>query len=152
MAAGPAALAVQTGASLRAVTLWFTEDGWYAHASPDIPVPAEGNRKEKAAAMTQQLAAAFEKRISEHPQDWHMLQRVFISDLDPARLAGPQSGPVGTVPDTAVPDAAVPDAAVPDAAVPDAAVPDAAVPDAAVPDAAGPGSAGPGSTGPEAGG
>jgi KDO2-lipid IV(A) lauroyltransferase len=132
MAAGPAALAVQTGASLRAVTLWFTEDGWYAHASPDIPVPAEGNRKEKAAAMTQQLAAAFEKRISEHPQDWHMLQRVFISDLDPARLAGPQSGPVGTVPD--------------------AAVPDAAVPDAAGPDAAGPGSAGPGSTGPEAGG
>jgi KDO2-lipid IV(A) lauroyltransferase len=132
MAAGPAALAVQTGASLRAVTLWFTEDGWYAHASPDIPVPAEGNRKEKAAAMTQQLAAAFEKRISEHPQDWHMLQRVFISDLDPARLAGLQSGPAGTVPD--------------------AAVPDAAVPDAAVPDAAGPGSAGPGSTGPEAGG
>jgi KDO2-lipid IV(A) lauroyltransferase len=132
MAAGPAALAVQTGASLRAVTLWFTEDGWYAHASPDIPVPAEGNRKEKAAAMTQQLAAAFEKRISEHPQDWHMLQRVFISDLDPARLAGHQSGPA--------------------AAVPDAAVPDAAVPDAAGPDAAGPGSAGPGSTGPEAGG
>ncbi len=87
MAAGPAALAVQTGASLRAATLWFTEVGWFAHVTPDIPVPAEGNRREKAAAMTQQLAQAFEKGIAEHPQDWHMLQRVFLSDLDPARLA-----------------------------------------------------------------
>ncbi len=85
MAAGPAALAVQTGASLRAVTLWFTEDGWEAHVSPDIPAPAEGTRKEKAAVMTQQLASAFEKGIADHPQDWHMLQRVFTSDLDPAR-------------------------------------------------------------------
>jgi lauroyl/myristoyl acyltransferase len=85
MAAGPAALAAQTGASLRAVTLWFTEDGWEAHVSPDIPVPAAGTRKEKAAVMTQQLASAFEKGIADHPQDWHMLQRVFTSDLDPAR-------------------------------------------------------------------
>jgi KDO2-lipid IV(A) lauroyltransferase len=86
MAAGPAALAVQTGASLRAVTLSFTEDGWAANVSPDIPVPAEGTRKEKAAALTQQLASAFEKGIAERPQDWHMLQRVFTADLDPRRL------------------------------------------------------------------
>jgi len=86
MAAGPAALAAQTGAALHAVTLWFTEEGWFAHASPAIPVPAEGNRKEKAAAMTQEIARAFEKGITEHPEDWHMLQRVFLADLDPARL------------------------------------------------------------------
>ena len=92
MAAGPAALAVQTGASLRAVKLWFTDDGWAADVSEEIPVPAEGNRKEKAAAMTQQLATAFEKGIAEHPEDWHMLQRVFISDLDPARLPTPGAG------------------------------------------------------------
>ena len=86
MAAGPAALAVQTGAALHAVTLWFTEEGWFAHASPQIPVPAEGSRKEKAAAMTQEIARAFQQGITEHPQDWHMLQRVFLADLDPARL------------------------------------------------------------------
>jgi len=85
MAAGPAALAIQTGAALYGVTLWFTEDGWVAHCDP-VPVPAEGTRKEKAAAMTQQLASVFEQGIAAHPQDWHMLQRVFISDLDPARL------------------------------------------------------------------
>jgi KDO2-lipid IV(A) lauroyltransferase len=92
MAAGPAALAVQTGASLRAVVLSFTEDGWAAEVSPDIPVPAEGNRKEKAVAMTQQMASAFEKGIAEHPQDWHMLQRVFTADLDPARLPAGTAG------------------------------------------------------------
>jgi KDO2-lipid IV(A) lauroyltransferase len=87
MAAGPAALAVQTGASLRAVTLWFTEDGWAADVSEEIPVPAEGDRRAKAAAMTQELAGALEKGIAEHPEDWHMLQRVFTADLDPVRLA-----------------------------------------------------------------
>ena len=94
MAAGPAALAVQTGAALHAVTLWFTDDGWVASASPAIPVPAEGSRKEKAAAMTQQLAASFEKGIAGRPQDWHMMQRVFIRDLDPARLppGAPEAG------------------------------------------------------------
>ena len=93
MAAGPAALALQTGAPLHAVTLWFTEDGWYADASPAIPIPADGDRKAKAAAMTQQLARAFEKGIAEHPEDWHMLQRLFLSDLDPARLPGPGAEP-----------------------------------------------------------
>jgi phosphatidylinositol dimannoside acyltransferase len=88
MAAGAAALAVQTGASLRAVSLWFTDDGWGANVSEDIPVPPEGDRRAKAAAMTQELARAFEKGITEHPQDWHMLQRVFLSDLDPTRLPG----------------------------------------------------------------
>jgi phosphatidylinositol dimannoside acyltransferase len=37
--------------------------------------------------MTQQLAEVFQAGITAHPQDWHMLQRVFTSDLDPARLA-----------------------------------------------------------------
>ena len=67
--------------------------GWGAHVSEEIPVPAEGSRREKAAAMTQQLARAFEKGIGEHPEDWHMLQRVFVSDLDPARLAAAVRGP-----------------------------------------------------------
>jgi lauroyl/myristoyl acyltransferase len=86
--AGPAALAVQTGAALMPVGCWFVgEDEWGAHIYDEIPVPAEGDRKQKAAAMTQAMARAFEQAISEHPEDWHMLQKVFVSDLDPARLA-----------------------------------------------------------------
>jgi phosphatidylinositol dimannoside acyltransferase len=86
--AGPAALAVQTGAALMPVSCWFEgETGWGAHVYDEIPVPADGDRKQKAAVMTQQMATAFEQGIREHRQDWHMLQKLFIADLDPARLA-----------------------------------------------------------------
>jgi KDO2-lipid IV(A) lauroyltransferase len=34
----------------------------------------------------QALADAFARRIAEHPEDWHMLQRLWLADLD---------GPVG---------------------------------------------------------
>jgi lauroyl/myristoyl acyltransferase len=87
MMAGPAALAVQTGAALMPVTLWYEGECWGAHIHEEIPVPAEGTRQEQIAAMTQRLAAVFEAAIREHPEDWHMLQRVFVSDLDPVRLA-----------------------------------------------------------------
>jgi KDO2-lipid IV(A) lauroyltransferase len=36
--------------------------------------------------MTQQLAQVFEAAIARHPEDWHMLQKVFVADLDPDRL------------------------------------------------------------------
>jgi KDO2-lipid IV(A) lauroyltransferase len=86
--AGPAALAVQTGAALMPVSCSFVgETEWAAHVYDEIPVPADGTRKEKAAAMTQALATVFEQAIREHPQDWHMLQKVFVSDLDTERLA-----------------------------------------------------------------
>jgi phosphatidylinositol dimannoside acyltransferase len=87
MMGGPAALAVQTGAALMPVTLWYEGAYWGAHIYEEIPVPGQGTRQEKIAAMTQQLAAVFESGIRAHPEDWHMLQRVFLSDLDPARLA-----------------------------------------------------------------
>jgi phosphatidylinositol dimannoside acyltransferase len=85
--AGPAALAVQTGAALMPVSCWFVgDDGWAAHVHDEIPVPAEGSRREKALAMTQALATVFEQAIREHPEDWHMLQKLFVRDLDPQRL------------------------------------------------------------------
>ena len=43
--------------------------------------------RQKAAVMTQEVARLFEAGLRAHPQDWHMLQRVFVADLDPARLA-----------------------------------------------------------------
>ena len=87
MMGGSAALAVQTGAALMPVTLWYEGLCWGAHIHEEIPMPGEGSRQEKIAAMTQQLAGVFQAAITEHPQDWHMLQRVFTRDLDPDRLA-----------------------------------------------------------------
>jgi phosphatidylinositol dimannoside acyltransferase len=86
MMGGAAALAVQTGAALVPVILWFEGDGWGAHIHEEIPVPAEGDGEQKAAAMMQEIARLFEAGIRSHPQDWHMLQRVFVADLDPGRL------------------------------------------------------------------
>ncbi|MGD0068653.1 MAG: phosphatidylinositol mannoside acyltransferase [Streptosporangiaceae bacterium] len=83
--AASAALAVHTGAALLPTATWFDEDGWGACIYDEVPMPATGTRAEKIAAMSQQLADAFSEAIAEHPQDWHMLQRVFTADLDPAR-------------------------------------------------------------------
>jgi phosphatidylinositol dimannoside acyltransferase len=110
--AGPAALAVQTGAALMPVSCWFVgETEWAAHVYDEIPVPAEGSRKEKAAAMTQALATVFEQAIREHPEDWHMLQKVFVSDLDPERRARSRAraaGGNGVAADSAADSAAGP--------------------------------------------
>ena len=65
---------------------------WHAHIYDEVPVPPEGTRKEKVAAMTQQMAGLFESGIREHPEDWHMLQKVFVADLDPDRLGGGGQG------------------------------------------------------------
>jgi phosphatidylinositol dimannoside acyltransferase len=86
MMGGPAALALHTGAALMPVTLWYDGPYWCARIHPEIPVPGDGDRAEKTAAMTQQLAQVFEAAIAKHPEDWHMLQKVFVADLDPDRL------------------------------------------------------------------
>jgi phosphatidylinositol dimannoside acyltransferase len=91
MMGGPAALAVQTGAALMPVTLWFDGPGWATHIHEEVPVPEEGTRSEKVLAMTQAVARVFEEGIRAHPEDWHMLQRVFVTDLDLARLAAAQA-------------------------------------------------------------
>lgn len=95
MPAGPARLALQTGALLLPVTLWY--DGtpvMRGRVHPEIEVPETGTRTEKAAAMTQALADAFASGIAEHPEDWHMLQRLWLADLEPREPAA-SSGPAG---------------------------------------------------------
>jgi len=87
MMAGPAALAVQTGAALLPAVLWFTEDGWGVNIGAEIPQPAVGSRAEKVAVMMQEMATFFEEGIRAHPYDWLMLQKVFVADLDPERQA-----------------------------------------------------------------
>ena len=79
--AGPAALAIATGAALHPVTLWYDEVSQHAKIWPELVVPAEGSKQEKTNALCQQLADAFAKGIAIHPADWHMLQRVFTADV-----------------------------------------------------------------------
>lgn len=79
--AGPAALAISTGAALRPVTLWYEGEHWGVRVHEEIPVPDDGDRRHRVLAMTRSLAGAFEQGIAAHPQDWHMLQRVWSEDL-----------------------------------------------------------------------
>ncbi|AJT68333.1 phosphatidylinositol mannoside acyltransferase [Streptomyces chattanoogensis] len=89
MPAGPAILALQTGAMLLPVTLWYDETAvMKGRVHPEIEVPETGTRNEKAAAMTQELADAFASGIADHPEDWHMLQRLWLADLEPRNEAG----------------------------------------------------------------
>jgi KDO2-lipid IV(A) lauroyltransferase len=86
--AGPAALAIATGAALFPVTLWYTEGMMHAKIWPELEVPAEGSRQEKTGVLCQQLADVFAEGIAEHPADWHMLQRLWLVDLDPEKAPG----------------------------------------------------------------
>jgi len=83
MPAGPASLALAHGARLLAATLSFDGKGWLCTFHPyvehsDVPT------------MTQQLADDFARGIAQHPADWHMLQRLWLDDLqdsDPRKVA-----------------------------------------------------------------
>ncbi|WP_081438293.1 phosphatidylinositol mannoside acyltransferase [Pseudofrankia asymbiotica] len=93
MAAGPAALALRTGAVLLPTTLWFDGNGWSGRIFPPV-------EHTDVATMTQAMADAFAAVIAEHPADWHMLQRVWLEDEPagavPERAAG-QAAPGGAV-------------------------------------------------------
>jgi phosphatidylinositol dimannoside acyltransferase len=81
MPAGPASLARATGAALIPATLWYDAERLNLRINEEVPVPAQGSRTEQVAVMTQQVANVFEGSIREHPEDWHMLQPLWLADL-----------------------------------------------------------------------
>jgi lauroyl/myristoyl acyltransferase len=88
MPAGPAALARDTGAALIPATLSFWDDrDWRIRFHPEVAPADTGDRATDVRAMTQAVADSFAEGIRDYPQDWHMLQRVWVADLDTSRLA-----------------------------------------------------------------
>ncbi|WP_328313924.1 phosphatidylinositol mannoside acyltransferase [Streptomyces sp. NBC_00442] len=86
MPAGPAMLAQQTGAVLLPVTLWYDDSPiMKGRVHPPIEVPGTGDRASRTSSMTQALADAFATGIADHPEDWHMLQRLWLADLEERR-------------------------------------------------------------------
>lgn len=117
MPAGPARLAVDTGAPLFPAHCWFTKDGWRISIGEQIMLPdssgdrsalpdssgdgatvpdSSGDRSDRIRAITQLLVDQFAINIAAHPADWHMLQPLWLDDLSEARRARAESATGGS--------------------------------------------------------
>jgi lauroyl/myristoyl acyltransferase len=79
MPAGPAVLAVKTGAILLTAFVNYTERGIHI-TFDEIHVPSSGTQEEKVSEIVQSSADNFARGIADYPQDWHMLQRIWIDE------------------------------------------------------------------------
>jgi KDO2-lipid IV(A) lauroyltransferase len=79
MPAGPALLAATTGAALLPVHVYYEADGWGQTVAPPVDL-GEGSLRDRVTRGTQALADFFAAGIAAHPQDWHMLQRLWLAD------------------------------------------------------------------------
>ena len=77
MPAGPAVLALKTGAPLITAFVSYTDNGIHIDFD-EVSLPVSGSDEEKISIIVQKMANQFEHGISAHPQDWHMLQRIWI--------------------------------------------------------------------------
>lgn len=104
VAPGPALLAQRTGATLYPAAVFYEKlagtrrreagsswgirihigKGITPTTRPDSPASA---RAADLTRMTQEWVKHIEPFLIDHLEDWHMLQKVFVEDLDPDRLA-----------------------------------------------------------------
>ena len=72
--AGPAMLALSTGAPITVAAIYETPRGWHCVLHPLADVPRSGERRADVTAITREIARAFERAISASPPDWHLFQ------------------------------------------------------------------------------
>ena len=77
MPAGPALLALRTKAPLITAFVTYTQSGVHIEFR-NIILPSSGDESTKVNEIVQMTAQYFADGISENPQDWHMLQRIWI--------------------------------------------------------------------------
>lgn len=79
MPAGPAVLAIKEGLPLVVAHVSYTDAGIHIDFH-SINVATTGSDEEKISQTVQSIASTFELGIQEHPEDWHMLQRIWIDE------------------------------------------------------------------------
>jgi KDO2-lipid IV(A) lauroyltransferase len=77
MPAGPALLAIRTGADLITAYVSYTDFGIHIDFRK-VEVASGETEAERVSKTVQLCADNFAAGISEHPQDWHMLQRIWV--------------------------------------------------------------------------
>lgn len=80
MPPGPALLALRTGAPLFVVEMWYEPDAAHGRLHGPLPLPSAGSLEERTRVLTQQIADQLAVGIAAHPQDWHMLQRLWLAE------------------------------------------------------------------------
>jgi lauroyl/myristoyl acyltransferase len=94
MPIGPAAISLLTGAPLLATALYYEGPRAHVHVYPEVARPggdwtgADRFQEDFIAAaqqLTQSMADQLAQGIARYPEHWHMLQPVFLADLDPRR-------------------------------------------------------------------
>ena len=76
MPPGPAILALKTDAPLITAFVSYTETGIHIDFN-QVSLPTSGSDEEKISHIVQKMAQQFEDGIADHPEDWHMLQRIW---------------------------------------------------------------------------
>lgn len=79
MPAGPAVLAIKEGLPLVAAHVSYTGTGIHIDFQ-QVEISSLQGESEKVAATVQNIAIAFESGIAQSPEDWHMLQRIWIEE------------------------------------------------------------------------
>jgi KDO2-lipid IV(A) lauroyltransferase len=77
MPAGPAVLAIKEGLPLVAAHVSYSDMGIHIDFT-QIEIASADSEEETVALTVQRIADAFARGIAQSPQDWHMLQRIWI--------------------------------------------------------------------------
>jgi KDO2-lipid IV(A) lauroyltransferase len=74
-----------------AVSLWYDGEHPRGRVEGPIPLPApeSGALDVRVRMLTQQIADRLAAGIAAHPQDWHMLQRLWLAEEKPQPAATP---------------------------------------------------------------
>ena len=78
--AGPATLALRTGAPILPTAVYFDGVGHYAIVRPPVPAVREGRLRDDVTRVTQLLADELEVLIRRAPEQWHLMQPNWPSD------------------------------------------------------------------------
>jgi phosphatidylinositol dimannoside acyltransferase len=79
MPAGPALVAIRTGSPLVTAFVSYTPSGIHIQLDA-IEIPTVGDEDAKVKIVVQRCADNFAVGILKNPEDWHMMQRIWVDD------------------------------------------------------------------------
>ncbi|MER7460100.1 phosphatidylinositol mannoside acyltransferase [Micromonospora sp. NPDC126480] len=99
MPPGPALLALRTGAPLYVASMWYEPDAACATIEGPlaVPGPEEGPLDQRVRTLAQRIADGLAAGIARHPEDWHMLQRMWLDQQATPNGAAQPSPATGQV-------------------------------------------------------